>query len=381
MATSAFEHEVLLVCSSLDSFGLARFPKVLYKAGCRVTLLSPRGLVINHSRFVARHIVTTNDINASVLLLQEVLSAQSPPFAQVIIGDEPMLNQLAERRGEDWLDGWFPVDHRTKAVDILISKHAFYDEMVGAGLYMPFSKLCYGKVEIEESINAVGYPVILKSSSGYAGTAVRQLSDDSELESVYVDWGAIDGPIMVQQFCVGKLGATDVLFDHGVPVCWQSTYKPESWPTPLSPSSARILMYHPSIADIITVVGKVTGFHGFAAVDWIHETDSDRICLLEMNPRPTPSVHLKLHSGVDFSRSFSQLLAGQRIITSPKPILQSTRLVKMFPQGLFWAIDRGDVLGFIRCWHDAPWTDLKLFIFYLDRVLYYYLHKIGFFKN
>lgn len=381
MAANAFEHEVLLVCSSLDSFGLARFPKVLYKAGCRVTLLSPRGLVINHSRFVARHIVTTNDINASVLLLQEVLSAQSPPFVQVIIGDEPMLNQLAEHRGEDWLDGWFPVDHRTIAIDIILSKHVFYDEMMRVGLYMPFSRLCHGRVEIEEVVNAVGYPVFLKSWSGYAGTAVRQLNDSSELESVFVEWDAVDESILVQQFCVGELGATDVLFDHGVPVCWQSSYKPENWPTQLSPSSARKMMHHPDIEFILSEVGKITGFHGFAAVDWIHEAHSDRICLIEMNPRPTPSFHLDCHSGVNFSRCFNLLLSGQRTITPPKPILQPTKLIKMFPQGLFWAIDRGDFLGFIQCWQDAPWTDPALMVSYIDRVLYYFLQKMGFLKS
>jgi predicted ATP-grasp superfamily ATP-dependent carboligase len=362
-------YEVLLVASGLDSMGLARFPSLLYKAGCRVTLLSPLGLSVNRSRFVARHLPTSNELEASILHLKELLSTQTPPFAQVIIGDELVLVELAKYRGEAWLDGWFPVDHRSKAVEIILSKHTFYHEMVSAGLYMPYSKLCQGWTEVEEAVKRAGYPVILKSSQGCAAWAVRKVCESGELESAYAGLASSDEPLLVQQFCEGLLGGTDVLFDHGVPVCWQSSYKPECWPTPESPSSARVMMQHPDIERVLSEVGRITGFHGFGAVDWIQEVSSDRICMLEMNPRPTPSYHLDRHSGVSFSHSFNQLLSGQRTITPTMLVSQPAPLIKMFPQGLYWAIDNKDWWGFILCWTDAPWNDPLLLIAYLRRFL------------
>ncbi|MEI6067601.1 MAG: ATP-grasp domain-containing protein, partial [Methylococcaceae bacterium] len=362
MTKKLLPYEVLLVTSALDSIGLARFPYLLYKAGCRVTLLSPLGLAINRSRFVACHLPASNNLEASVLHLKEVLSKQSPPFAQVIIGDELILAALAEHRGEAWLDSWFPVDHRTKIVEIILSQHAFYHEMVNAGLYMPYSKLCQGWIEVEAAVKCAVYPVMLKSSHGCSGWAVRKVCESSELEPAYAGLAANDEPLLVQHFCEGALGATDVLFDHGVPMCWQSSYMLDSWPTSMSASSARVVMQHPDIEHIISEVGRITGFHGFASVDWIQETASDRICLLEMNPRPTPSYHLDRYSGVSFSRSLNQLLSGQRTITPPKPVSRPAPLIKLFPQGLYWAISNRDLRGFILCWSDAPWNDPLLLV-------------------
>ncbi|MFI3190107.1 MAG: ATP-grasp domain-containing protein [Methylococcales bacterium] len=318
MSKEQLPYEVLLVASGLDSIGLARFPYLLYKAGCRVTLLSPRGLAVKRSRFVACHLPTSNEPEAIVLHLKEVLSTQSPPFTQVIIGDELILVELAKYHGEAWLDNCFPVDHRTKAVEIILSKHTFYHEMVNAGLYMPYSKICQGRIEVEEAVKRASYPIMLKSAQGCAGWAVRKVCNPSEFESAYADLAATNEPLLIQHFCEGELGATDVLFNHGVPVCWQSSYIRQSWPTSISASSARVMMQHPDIEHIISEVGRITGFHGFASVDWIQETSSNRLCLLEINPRPIPTYHLDRYSGVSFSRSFNQLLSGQCTIAKAK---------------------------------------------------------------
>ncbi|MCX7066282.1 MAG: ATP-grasp domain-containing protein [Methylococcales bacterium] len=374
MSKKPLPYEVLVI-AGIDTIGLARFPHLLYEAGCRVTLLSPPGFAVNRSRFVARHLHTSKKLEESVLHLKEVLSTQTPPFARVIIGDEPTLVAVAKHHGEDWLDGWFPVDHRSNALETILSKHAFYHEMVSAGLYMPFSKLCQGWKEVEEAVKSAGYPIILKAQQGCAGSAVHKVHDSSELEPCYNDLATTEEPLLVQQFCEGALGGSGVLFDHGVPVCWQSSYKYECWPTPLSASSSRIMMQHPDIDHIISELGRITGFHGFASLDWMHETSSDRICLLEMNPRPIPSYHLDQYAGVSFSRSFNQLLSGQRTITPPKPVSQPAPLLRMFPQNLYWGIDNRNLRALILCWGDAPWYDPLLFAAYLRRVLTHYIPK------
>ena len=132
-------------------------------------------------------------------------------------------------------------------------------------------------------------------------------------------------------------------------------------------------MQHPDIEHIISEVGRITGFHGFAAMDWIHETSSDRISLLEINPRITATYHLDKYSGISFSRSFNQLLSGQRTITPPKPVSQPAPLIRMFPQSLYWGIDNRNLRAFILCWSDAQWYDPLLFAAYLRRVLTHYM--------
>ena len=140
---------------------------------------------------------------------------------------------------------------------------------------------------------------------------------------------------------------------------------------PLASSSARELMQHPDIEAMLSGVGKITGFHGFAGVDWIHEPH--HLYLLEINPRPTPTYHLDRYFGVSFSQSFKQLLSGQPNITPPKPVRQPASLIRLFPQSLFWAISELDWRSFFICWNDAPWNDPVLLGAYLRRVLTHFL--------
>ena len=372
MPTQPSQFEVLLVVG-IDALGLARLPFLLHKAGCRVTLLAPSRFTVTRSRHVGKHLPASAEPKARALQLKEVLRAQRQPFAMVIVGDEPTLVAVAEHRGEAWLDGWFPVDHRTTAVDEILSKIAFHQAAVSAGLPMPYSTLCRDWGEVQSAVERAGYPVMLKAPQGLSGSGVHKVLDSGELEPAYTDLAPADNDLLVQHFFEGALGSTDVLFDHGVPVCWQSSYSLQCWPTPLASSSAREMMQHPDIEPLLSKVGQITGFHGFAGVDWIHEKSPDHICLLELNPRPTPAYHLDQYSGVSFSRSLNQLLSGRCNITPPKPITQPARLIRLFPQGLYWAISNRDWRSFIMCWNDATWHDPRLLLSSLRRVLTHFV--------
>ncbi len=364
--------EVLLI-AGIDAVSLARFPFLLHSADCRVTLLAPPGLAVIRSRYVARHIPTSTEPQVRALHLKDVLSTQSKPFSLVIVGDEPTLNALAEHRGQAWLDDWFPVDHRSAALELMLSKLAFQKAAIDAGLRMPFSTLCQDWAEVEATVHRAGYPVMLKAAYSLSGSGVQKVCEMGELESAYAKLTRVEQPVLIQSFCEGELGSTDVLFDHGVPVCWQSSYSRRCWPTPLASSSAREPMQHPSIEAMLSGVGQMTGFHGFAGIDWIHDKTADHIYLLELNPRPTPSFHLDRYSGVSFSRSLNQLLSGRRNVTRTMQIPQPASLIGLFPQNLYWAISERDWRSFILCWNDAPWHDPGLLAAYFRRVLTHFL--------
>ncbi|UOA09123.1 ATP-grasp domain-containing protein [Methylobacter sp. S3L5C] len=370
MPTKQLQFEVLLI-AGIDTVGLARFPYLLHNAGCRVTLLAPPGLAIIKSRHVDCYLHSLTEPQALVLHLKDLLITRHQPFDLVIVGDEPTLIAVAEHRGETWLDNWFPVDHRSAAVDVILSKLAFQQAAIAAGLSMPYSELCQDWPEVEAAVLHTGYPAMLKASIGLSGSGVHKVCDSSELKSAYDQLAPTNQPLLVQQFCEGALGSTDVLFDHGVPICWQSSYSLQCWPTPLASSSARELMQHPDIEAMLLGVGKITGYHGFAGVDWIHE--GPHLYLLELNPRPTPTYHLNRHFGVNFSHSLNQLLSGEHKVTPPKLIDQPTPLIRLFPQSLYWAVSNRDWRNFIFCWNDAPWRDPLLMGAYLRRVLTHFL--------
>lgn len=375
MANKKFpKYEVLLI-AGIDSLGLARFPHLLHSAGCRVTLLAPPGLAIIKSRYVSHHIPTAYDPQARAMHLKELVQLQQQSFTTIIVGDEATLTALMEYRGEEWLDPWFPVNHRSKASYLILSKLAFQQAAIDEGLRMPISSLCQGWTEVEAAVNNSGYPVILKAAQSLSGSGVRKVHNFKELELAYDQLASSGQELLVQHFYDGPIGSTDVLFNHGEPICWQSAYALRCWPTPLSSSSARQLMDHPDIEFINKGVGKITGFNGFAGIDWIHDLKSDQIYLLEINPRPTPSLRLDRFSGISFSQSLNQLLSGNPKISQPKPkqLLTSSPL-GLFPQMLYWAIDEHSWQSFaICCWNDAPWHDPQLLIAYLRRVASHYI--------
>lgn len=365
--------EVLLI-AGIDAIGLARFPHILHKAHCRVTVASPPGLAIMSSRYVAHHIPISADPKARALQIKELLSAPQAAYKLVIIGDEPTLIALSDYCGQACLDGWFPVDHRDQEkMAIVLSKWAFQQAAINIGLYTPLAKMCHDWDSVVAATEDIGYPVMLKSFSGLSGSGVRKVHNADELEDAHLGLTGGDQSVLVQRFYEGQLGSIDVLFDHGVPVCWQSSYSLNCWPTPLAASSARAIMDHPDVAKIVAGVGQITGFHGFAGIDWIQDHKSGHLYVLELNPRITPSYHLAKYSAVDFSHSLHQLLLGLAPITPPQPGQHAGHLVRMFPQGLYWAISRRDVPDFLHCWADAPWHDPLLIAAYGRRVLTHFL--------
>ena len=365
----------ILLVAGIDAVGLARFPYQLYKAGCRVTVLAPAGLAILRSRYVANHLPTSYNPQQRALDLKNLLSTQKSAFDWIIIGDEITLNAVAEYCGQDWLDGWFPVDHRSNVGDVMLCKRVFYEAAVPAGLRMPYSTVCHGWEQVLAAVELAGYPVMLKSGTGMSGSGVYKVHDHAELEQAYPALLEIDPVILVQRFYLGQIGSTDVLFNHGVPVCWQSSYSLKCWPTPLASSSARKLMQHAEIEDILLKVGQITGFHGFAGVDWIHDQIGGHLFVLEINPRPTPSYHIDRFSGVSFAQSLNQLLSGQTLSPWPQQMHPSEKRIRLFPQNLYWAISEHNCRCFLLCWQDAPWRDPLLLIAYLRRVLSHYLPR------
>lgn len=372
MFDNAAAFNILLVVG-IDSVGIARFPRILHDAGCRITLFAPRGLAVERSRYLARHEVCPAAHDALAGYLRAYLAERGHEYHHIIIGDESTLAAVAGYRGEPWLDGWFPVDHRGHAIDVMLSKSEFQQAATEAGLLMPQFLRCSSFAEVEGMARTMGYPVMLKSAHGCSGSGVRKVATDAELSTAYELLGAGNEALVVQQYLAGPIGSTDVLFDHGIPVCWQSSYSRLCWPTPLASSCAREVMDHRDVEPMLAGVGVLSGFHGFAGVDWIHDAQSDRLHLIELNPRPTPSYHLDTLSGVSFARSLHAMLGGSRLIGKPRSTQGPAPFIYLFPQSLYRAISERELSCLLGCWPDAPWRDPGLMAAYLRRVFTHFL--------
>jgi hypothetical protein len=171
--------------------------------------------------------------------------------------------------------------------------------------------------------------------------------------------------MMFQEFVPGPVGATSVLFVRGKPACWFSYFLRRNWPTPYAAASAIELWWDPQIEPLLTDIGQMTQFDGLCGIDWVLD-EKGSLFLLEMNPRPTPGIYASAIAGVSFSDAIADWLAGKQAVR--RPLQQSGRLYRMFPQNLFRAIDDREPGEFFRTFADAPWSDPNLMLAHMRRV-------------
>ncbi|MGZ3441017.1 MAG: ATP-binding protein, partial [Polyangia bacterium] len=220
--------------------------------------------------------------------------------------------------------------------------------------------------------DAIGLPLMLKTSGGFAGLGVRLVRERRELDASFA--ALADGaPVVAQRFVEGPVGNTVVLYDgrsgRGLPICWMSAFKVRTWPGPFGPSSARQFTSHDDVEPLIRAVGARSGYHGFCALDWVLDGDG-RLQIIELNARPVPTIHMGPLAGVDFSRAVRELLAGVPRVQAPRP--RERRVVPMFPEDVWRAASENTLA--LAAWlpwpgrfSDVPWHDPPLLLHHLRR--------------
>jgi predicted ATP-grasp superfamily ATP-dependent carboligase len=362
MATRSTTPEVLIVHARGSWSGLPRLPKLIRAAGARVTIFAPPNSRLWKASYIDERVpAPTTEGNFSAAL-REHLARAGDRYTWVLVGDENAVVELATQKDTSWLTGWFPVEPTAEKLDLVTSKAAFTVDATAQGVAMPASQVCNSLEEAKTAAARIGFPVMIKAARGFAGNGVRKATCLAELVAEFDDLQH-RVPVVVQKFEVGRVGSTQVLFDHGRLACWASSYKLAVFPEPFGPSSARELMVHRDMEDTLKRIGRTTGFNGLCGVDWLHRTSDDALLVLEFNPRPAPVVHLGYLSGADFSAGINAMLAG-RPETRP-PVDVGAREIYLFPQhlvrcitGRYWA----DLLHWLPgvAYTDIPWDQPRL---------------------
>jgi hypothetical protein len=199
-----------------------------------------------------------------------------------------------------------------------------------------------------------------------AGSGVRKVWGHEDLAPQFeaISQGE---PVMAQQCALGRRGQTEVLFDWGRPLCWESSYTLQSWPTELAASCVRELMDHPTIEPLLQGIGELTGFHGLGGVDWVQD-ESGAVSLIEFNARPTPGCH----SMEMFSEAVRNSLGGTPVVLRPAPEALH-RKIHMFPQSVYQAIDERNPMVLLRACSNLPFNDPALMLALLKQVIGHYV--------
>jgi glutathione synthase/RimK-type ligase-like ATP-grasp enzyme len=358
----------VLIGISIDAVGVARLPQILVAAGCTVHVVCGAGLAVTSSRFVSKHIRTGRSAHDVRQGLEKHVKDSPDLYSWVIIADEPLLRTFLDSAAIPELAKLAPVTADPQALSHLLSKIRFSQDAQIAGIPVPrFRALATPEDQPRQTWR--GAPSVAKAEDSMSGSGVRVVRSAEELADVNATMTS--RPLLFQEYKSGRVGATAVLFDRGVPRCWYSYLLCRNWPTPLAAACALDIYWHSDIEPMVVKLGKMTEFHGLCGFDWVLDENTDRPFILEINPRPTPGTYASQLAGVNFPRAIADWLDGRDTVQRPWEL--SSGLCRLFPQNLFRAIDDRDLVEFFKTWADAPFNDLKLLLSQIRRVATHYL--------
>ena len=286
--------EVLVACAS-DWTSPARLPRVLAAAGVRVTALCGKDRALAATRFVDAVIDAPAAMDDFVEALRAQVEAARPDW--VLFADDPLLEALRARRHEPWLSELLPIAGTHPWSAAIASKADFCTLAEAARIPQPPSRVCTSLADAHAAALAIGLPLVLKESAGFAGLGVRLVRDLAALDEAFAELAA-GVPLVAQRYVDGPV----FLMERGRPVCWMSAFKVRTYAGPFGPSSARRFMVHDDALPMLTRLGEASGYHGLGALDWVLDA-SGRLVAIELNARPVPTIHMGPLAGVDFARA------------------------------------------------------------------------------
>jgi len=362
----------VLLVAAIDAVGIARLPRLFKDAGFHVSVLASSGIAALSSRHISERIVCPKGLALLAEELDRRLNSGHFRYDAVVLCDEIILRYLTDLPDPEPFAAAFPVALADRQV--VLSNVQFMSRANTFGLPLPAFEICTGADEGRQAAARLGYPLMFKAEYGMAGSGVRLLESEADWEKVDLN---LDSSYLLQRFLTGETGATNILFDHGTPVCWFSFYKRYNWPNRFGPSGGGVFMCSDQVGEILKNLGQAIPFHGLCSIDWVQDPGSGRLAIIEFNPRPTPSLHADVAAGVSFAKGLGCLVG--RNTPSQQPLATALKSeFMMFPESAFHAIDRREAGTFLRSLRSAPLGDPGLLAANLRRIVTHYLGKLPF---
>ena len=352
-------HSRVLIVTYAHWEGLSRLPALLHKAGCEISVLGVPDNFPSYSCFVEHQFISPSDVDAVVADLNVHLQNQTEKYDWIVIGDDPLLYALEKRRNEAWLKTSFPTIAGAEGIDFITSKAVFIQRCKKAALSVPDFDLCSDRHELQAAGQRLGYPLVVKEAQGFAGLAVRIIEDEAALSGIH-----LQHQVIAQKFIQGRLASAAAIYRKGKPIAWFSYYRSRTWGD-CGPSAAIEFKVFPSLEKILVQLGELSGFHGLCGVDFIEQETTGELVLLEQNFRPTLTMDLGSRVGVDFAKAIGILLRAGADSEAHPPMQNDAakRVVPLFPQDVFRAIDAGDRRGLLKWilyplwWREMHWKE------------------------
>jgi acetyl-CoA carboxylase biotin carboxylase subunit len=157
--------------------------------------------------------------------------------------------------------------------------------------------VCNNLEEVKQVVEMIGYPVIVKASSGGGGKGMRLINNESELEngfnnaraeaenafsdsSVYIERYIADPKHIEVQIIADQLGNAVHLFERDCSIQRKHQKLLEESPSPVLSDKERQIMYDAAIEAV-----KSVGYFSAGTIEFLFDQISREIYFIEMNTR------------------------------------------------------------------------------------------------
>jgi carbamoyl-phosphate synthase large subunit len=235
-------------------------------------------------------------------------------------------------------------------IDLAEDRERFKALLHDLNLKQPINEICHHIDKLKQSINSVGYPVVIRPSNVLGGRAMDILFNDTDL-AIYLknnEQFILNGPILIDKFLNNAIEVdVDALSDGETVFVAGILEHIEEAGIHSGDSACSIPTYSLTDSQIQTIkkstiqLAKALEIKGLMNVQYALQGDT--LFVIEVNPRASRTVPFVAKStGNSIAKIAAKLMIGQKLSTfklhSPTPSHYSVKEVT-FPFGRFDKVD------------------------------------------
>ena len=186
---------------------------------------------------------------------------------------------------------------------LIANKHALLAELSRCGVAVPLQRPL-------DTAHELGFPLVLKGSTGAAGSRVKIVDDARALAMQCDRIRALDDEWQAQELLPSSTYLVGGVFHAGRPLRLYAAEKLEQFPARTGPAIRLRSDDTAALVDIGTRAVAAISLTGLASVDIMHRADGSYV-VLEINPRPWSSICGAADAGVDLFTPLADLIADR----------------------------------------------------------------------
>ena len=365
----------VLIAESTNWVTGAELPFLFKTAGCAVDIFCKERSWLETNSFYNKRISFNSQIECFELKLLELI--KEADYDWIILADDPLLHRMNNHvmDDEELSKKILPLSNLQHR-HMLGSKAGFAAFCKEYDILSPLTYVLKKDDDIENVVNAVDYPVIVKEDVSHAGLHTYVCNNKTELVDG-LSRGRNNDNLIIQKYIKGKLIFAEALYSNGQLLSYTYSEKLKNIRHEFSGSTERLYYTNRSIEPMLIQLGKCAGLNGFASISCIYDPQKQLHYLFEADLRPNAWFAYGRFAGTDFSSAIKKIidpeikLPGHPILSNKKPIK-----IQVFYNDMRRCIYNKDAAGLLK-WlinYEGRWAYIP---FYDKHLLKIQLKKLS----